>query len=319
VTSPRNALAVMAHRVTPTGGANFFPTQPWGGRAGGEVIRRLDPQARTAWECACGMMSLAHGLADYFERIEASDAYLYDGTRIHDFTGKAPPPFGGVDWIVTNPPFDDIAAFIRQAYRLARRGLAMLLPMRVLEGVERHGLLYGECPVTVIAPFSERMPMHQGVYDPDRSTAAFYGWFIWIKPALRPRRFMARMPAADGGIEWKPGVIDIPPGTRKRLFRTSDLAFAVNGPVRELVARMQAEGRALTSPDLALLTAVAEANGERGVTALRGVFDAGRLATVKAQGLLEHAPALKGDDGERRFRPSADGWLIVREAGRALA
>lgn len=226
----------MAHRVTPVGGPNFFPTQPWAMRAGAEIIRRLDPGARSAWECACGMGSGAHGLRHGFETVHESDLYLYDGNRIHDFTAKhegaAALPFGPVDWIVTNPPFDDIPAFVRMALKLARRGVAMLLPMRALEGVERHGLLYGErCP-TVIAPFSERLPMHQGVYDPDRSTAAFYGWVIWLQPALRPQRFMARLPDGNGGTVLRPGVLDIEPGTRKRLFRIEDLRFAVDAGVR---------------------------------------------------------------------------------------
>lgn len=232
MSGPRNPLAVMAHRVTPAGGANFFPTQPWAARAGAEIIRRLDPRAATVWEPACGMGSMAHGLRHLFETVRESDLYLYDGNRIHDFLGAGQTPFGPVDWIVTNPPFDEIPGFIRQALRLAVRGVAMLVPMRALEGVERHGLLYRERVPTVFAPFSERLPMHQGVYDPDRSTAAFYGWFIWLQPALRPARFMARLPDGRGGFVLRPGVLDIEPGTRKRLFRPEDLRFAVDAGVR---------------------------------------------------------------------------------------
>ena len=33
---------------------DYFPTPPWAARAGGELIRRLDPPARTCWEPACG-------------------------------------------------------------------------------------------------------------------------------------------------------------------------------------------------------------------------------------------------------------------------
>lgn len=225
---PRSAMNVMAHRVTPVGGPNLFLTQPWAARAGAEIIRRLDPSARSAWECACGPGTMVHGLTGAFERVAASDLYLYDGNRIHDFLGASPPPFGDVDWIISNPPFDEIMAFIRRAYALARRGVAMLLRLGCLDGIGRHGLLYGDCPLTVIAPFSERVCMVKGRYDPDGSTAAQYAWFIWLKPALKPERFMARLPGPDG-VVLRPGVMDIPPGTRKRLFHVSDLAFAPGG------------------------------------------------------------------------------------------
>lgn len=212
---------------------DFYPTQPWGARAGGELIRRFDPEARSAYECACGAGHMVHGLRDYFDVVHASDACLYDGNVVHDFTGALPAPFQA-DWIATNPPFSDIDRFIARAWALARRGVAMLAPARTLEGIARHGLMYGGADgarprLTVFAPFSERMPMHRAVYDPRRGTAANYAWFLWMKPVLRPRRFMARVPDGQGGVILRPAVVDIPPGTKARLFRPSDLAFAVGG------------------------------------------------------------------------------------------
>lgn len=305
--APANALAVMAHRVTPAGDdVDFFPTQPWGGRAGGEIIKRvLDPSAVMVWECACGPGHMVHALRDYFPAVVASDAYLYDGNRIYDFTADAEPPFEA-DWIVTNPPFSNIEAFITLAWARARRGVAMLLPARCLEGVGRHGLLYGKAQLTVVAPFSERLPMHKGVYDADRSTAAFYAWFFFLKPVLRPRRFMARI-----GGEYRPGVLPIAPGTKQRLFKVSDLRFAAGGHAREVAARLKANGEALTPALLDLLEKVARDGGARGVTGLQGVYPAGLLATLRAFGLLEHAPELKGDFGERRFRVSDDGRALL--------
>ena len=222
-----------AHRASTEGDdIDFYPTQPWGMRAGGELIRRYDPQARTAWECACGAGHGVHALLDYFERVHASDACLYDGNRVHDFLASGPVPFEA-DWIVTNPPFSYADAFIGQAWALARRGVALLMPARALEGIGRHGLMYGAGTprLTVFAPFSERLPMHRGMYDPRRGTAANYAWFLFLKPVLRPRRFMARVPDGAGGVILRPAVVDIPPGTKARLFRASDMAFAVGGDV----------------------------------------------------------------------------------------
>lgn len=240
MTGPANALAVMAHRVTPADDdVDLFPTQPWAGRAGAEIIRLIDPHVRSVWECACGPGHLVHAFSDQFEQVFASDAYLYDGNQIHDFLAEGDALFDA-DWIATNPPFSNLSGFIRQAYARARRGVALLMPARVLEGVERHGLLYGECPVTIIAPFSERLPMHQGCYDPTRSTAAFYSWFIWLKPAMRPHRFMVRMPRRGGGWDWRPGVMPIEPGTKHRLFRRSDLRFAIGGEALAVLADLKA-------------------------------------------------------------------------------
>ncbi|MDP3405061.1 MAG: hypothetical protein Q8S03_10255 [Brevundimonas sp.] len=223
--APRNARSVMASRDPDADDIDFFPTPCWGARAGAEMIREvLDPAARTVWEPACGPGHMVHGLKDYFPRVVASDACLYDGNVVHDFLGDAPAPFGRVDWIVTNPPFAPAEAFIRRAWTLADRGVAMLMRAGVLEGQGRHGLLYGDCPLTVVAPFSERLPMGKGRYDPDLSSAAFYAWFFFVKPEAGADRFMT----AVGGRRW-PMVLPIAPGARARLFRRSDLAFAV-GP-----------------------------------------------------------------------------------------
>ncbi len=222
MTVPRNARSVMATRQPSDDDIDFFPTQPWGGRAGAEIIRAMDPGARTAADPACGAFHLVHGLADYFERVEGSDLCLYDGNRVHDFLGAAPFPFG-VDWIISNPPFAHGEAFVRRAWPLARRGVAMLMRAACMEGQGRHALLYGDCPLTVFAPFSERLPLVRGRYDPAASSAAFYAWFIFLKPALNPRRFMVQWP--DG--QWRPGVRDIAPGTAARLTRPSDAAYAV--------------------------------------------------------------------------------------------
>lgn len=213
----------MAHRADQADDINFYPTAPWAARAVAEVIRQFDPVAKSAYEPACGPGMMVHGLRDYFDVVHASDAYLYGGHVVHDFIGSAPSPFAA-DWIVTNPPFAPAEAFIRRAYAEARRGVAMLLRTGVLEGQRRHGLLYGDCPLTAVAPFSERLPIVKGRYDPEITSAAFYSWFIWIKPALRPTRFMARV-----GNVYRPAVIDIPPGTARRLTRDSDQAFAVGG------------------------------------------------------------------------------------------
>lgn len=211
------ALLMSAHRVSPDSDPDFYPTPPWAARAGAELVRQLDPRARTVWEPACGAGHMAHGLRDYFPTVHMSDAYRYDGNQVIDFLGLAAER-PAVDWIITNPPFNQAEAFIRLAWERARRGVAMLMRAAGLETQGRHRLLTRDCPLTVFAPFSERVPMHKGRWEPDGTTAAFYAWFIWLKPELRPERFMARGPDGDR----RPAVWLIAPGAEARLSRDDD-------------------------------------------------------------------------------------------------
>lgn len=211
---PRGHSATMAHVNPNRDAVNFFPTQPWGGRIGGEIIRELDPLARSIWEPGCGPGMLAHGLNDNFPIVFQSDLYRYGRHALFDFLAEGPGPFVA-DWIVTNPPFDETEAFVRLALQRARRGVAMLCRLAFLEGGKRWQLLYRDCRYYAVAPFSERLPLVMGCYDPDANSAAAYAWFFWLKDGVGPR---VRPP--------RPFVIDIPPGTRARLTRPSDMQFA---------------------------------------------------------------------------------------------
>ena len=90
------------------------------------------------------------------------------------------PDFGTAieaDWIVSNPPFKIGAAFVAEARWWARRGVAMLLRTAFLESAGRYPLM---ADLTLHAPFSERVPMVKGRWDPEASSATAYSWFIWM-------------------------------------------------------------------------------------------------------------------------------------------
>lgn len=181
---------------------NFLPTPPWAARAMAELILQLDPQARSVWECACGTGTMAEPLKEYFDQVHASDVYPHGYGEVRDFLSDDGGP--DVDWICSNPPFKAAQRFIELALRRARRGVAMLLRFQFLEADGRYELLYGAEPMTVFAPFIDRVPMILGRWNPKASSATAYGLFVWVKG-------MAPLP-----------IMPIPPGTKLRLSRPDD-------------------------------------------------------------------------------------------------
>ena len=226
---PSGAGSVMASRApVEAGELDYFPTPPWAARAGAELITRLDPAARTCWEPACGGGHMAWGLKDYFPAgVAVSDvanhgalASGWSAWEELDFLSRVAlthfKAYPAPDWIITNPPFKDGEAFIRQGWRVARRGVAMLLRLQFIEGVGRHKLFTEDCPLTVLAPFCERVPMVKGRWDPEASSATAYAWFIFMRGASTGH-------AAGCLSAGAPQVHLFPPGTKGRLTRPGDL------------------------------------------------------------------------------------------------
>lgn len=198
-----------------------FCTPPWAARAGAEILLELDDQARTIWEPACGRGHIAEPLKEYFPVVHATDIHDYGYGGVQDFLLDPPRP-GQVDWCFSNPPYHLAAEFLRKGLAVADRGVALLLRIAFLEGVERHGLLYlGDNPLTLCCPFSERVAMVLGGWDPDAQSASCYAWFYfskikrWGLPRIQPvgpgtkarltrrddaRRFATEALAQDGGL-----------------------------------------------------------------------------------------------------------------------
>jgi hypothetical protein len=224
---PIGGNAVMASRQAEQENEHdYFPTPPWAARAGGELIQLLDPRPGWGWEPACGEGHMAFGLQDYLERIHATDICDYGGDLQNgpplDFLHPAGDQIDQADWIFSNPPFKLGEAFIRTAWRRARRGVAMLLRLQFIEGAGRHALFTRDCPLALSAPFCERVPMTTGRWDPDASSATAYAWFMFLKPEALAQSPLA---GAIGGARAAGCHLErlIPPGTKARLQRREDL------------------------------------------------------------------------------------------------
>lgn len=228
------STAVMQRRVESRQSLDDFPTPPWATRALIEEVigpRLSDPvgmpsahvQLRTqnVWEPACGRGHMAATLAEYFFAVHASDVADYSEeevrtaewrgqSRVTDFLGlDAVPPHiekQGVDWIITNPPFRLAPEFIRRSIAIQpRKGVAMLTRLAFLEGVDRFRSLFRTLPPSIIAQFTERVPIVKGRLSAKGSTATAYCWLVWLRGA----------PERGPSFEW------IPP-CRKRLERKTD-------------------------------------------------------------------------------------------------
>lgn len=184
------STAVMAQRHQAADDLDFFPTPAWGTRALSEYL--VDFGGAAVWESACGRGHMAKPLAERAGSVVASDIMDHGYGQVFDFLsleglGLSPPPFGPVDWVVTNPPFNNFHRFVTAGLRVARRGVAMLGRLQMLETVGRWENVF--LPLVghwTVAPFVERLPMEEGCVAQDGSTATAYAWLVIDKLAGRP-------------------------------------------------------------------------------------------------------------------------------------
>ncbi|WP_143754968.1 hypothetical protein [Caulobacter sp. BP25] len=207
---------------------DFFPTPPWAGRAGGEVVLRADPLAQSIDEPACGEGHMALPLGERF-RVRPTDIHPHGFGGVEDFLDpRARASQIRPDWVVTNPPFKHLDAFVERGLQVATRGVALLLRTTALESEGRYDLMRR---LSVQETFSERVSMRLGYWDPDGSFATAYSWFVWMRPEAEAASPMAE---AIGACRRAGGWLSalIPPGTKSRLSRREDIArFAPPAPM----------------------------------------------------------------------------------------
>ena len=198
----------MADRREPPDGLDYFATPPWATRA---LFVHVLPALRveavgSVWEPACGDGIMAAVIEEYARGpVVASD--IFDcgyGIAPVDFLLNDP-PLTRPGWIITNPPFRLGLKFTLRALALATEGVAMFARTQWIESTKRYEGLFRDRPPALLAPFVERVPIVKGRWNPDKSTATSYAWFVWL---------------ARHDAPWR--VFLIPPGCRARLTRPDD-------------------------------------------------------------------------------------------------
>lgn len=223
----RSNLAVVARRSEPPDSLDYFPTPPWATRALINCVltqRFHNDPSLVIHEPACGEGHMAAVLREYYACVHASDIFPYGYGDVADYLDDGETPFA--HWVITNPPFNKASEFLRRALShpvsKAGIGVAFLVRTSWLEGGTRFREIFEPYPPTLIAQFAERVPMHQGRWEPKGKSATSYCWVIWITDRRGDPTFM-----------W------IPPGQRKRLTRADDaLRFgaATEAPLLRTVA-----------------------------------------------------------------------------------
>lgn len=230
-----SSSAVMASTSQAANSLNYFPTPPWAYRAlTREIMLRfpaLLPLGSSVWEPACGA---GHGAIPLSEshRVFATDVHDWGYGSVRDldfsFCGTADAPFP-IDWVITNPPFTLAEMFLRRGLEVATKGVALLVRLQWLEGVDRYHQIFnaeGDARPVLICPFAERVPMIEGCWDPEAKSATAYCWIIWRRD--RPH-----------GVPMQ--TVHIPPGMALRHTRPTDEALASRGEAaRRLAARKAA-------------------------------------------------------------------------------
>jgi hypothetical protein len=155
---------------------DFYPTPPEMTSA----LLSVEKFEGDVWECACGDGSMS--------RVLEAEGYCVKSTDLVDYGYGLP----GVDFlqspdhadnIVTNPPFNQISEFIEHALTRARKKIAILGRLGILEGQKRR-LLWDASPMSRVWVFSKRIACIKPGDQPygakgGKGGMIAYAWYVW--------------------------------------------------------------------------------------------------------------------------------------------
>lgn len=226
----------VVNRKAPGKRPELFPTPPWAVRAlCAEVLlplglMRREPIYNHIVEPSCGKGHMVAALED-FGRVTYSDIHPWEMLGPH--AGESAPVLDFVwsgsrervdyteihghekaEWGIANPPF----SLAQEFWRLMWHGglasnVALLVRTNWADGMTRYREIFSRCPPSFIAHSADRIPMIEGVWDPEAKTATTYSWFVWTQGERRPD-------------------IWIPPGMAKKWTRMADRAMASPGEAK---------------------------------------------------------------------------------------
>jgi len=162
---------------------DFFVTHP----SSVETLLRVEKFPGVVWEPVCGDGTMARTLelGDGVARVAASDVADRGFGFRRDFL-KTTMLFGGVNHIVTNPPFELADQFVRHALRLGPPGkVAMFLRLAFLEGSRRGETIFRTHPPSRVWVFSRRQALRRNGGEWQSGLIAF-AWYVWDRGSSGP-------------------------------------------------------------------------------------------------------------------------------------
>jgi predicted RNA methylase len=273
------ARAIMSSRQEPDDSLDYFPTPPWATRALFEhVFRHLKMTVGSAWDPACGEGHMAEAMREYVAgEVHSSDIFDYGYGEVLDYLAepyKAPDAARSVQFVITNPPFGNkTESFFRRAIDEATGGVALFVRLQWLETRGRYERIFRDTPPTLIAFFSERVPLCKGRWNPDGDTATAYIWLVWIK---------GRAPQAPF---W------IPPDCRSTCARPGDEdQFTARPVIRAMRPLRVADDGSPTNPTTGVILPDSEAVPAPDRIAAPAVADAPTAMSAEAAGAPPSSP-----------------------------
>lgn len=161
---------------------DFYPTP----KSTTEALLEKESFNNDVWECACGEGDMSKVLIEKNYNVFSSDLIdrgygIVNFDFLNDLEIASKNLIGKYD-IITNPPFSLANQFILQAKKLAKRKVAILGRINLLEGVERYEKIFKDAtfPLARVYPFVRR----QQFLTKGREKGAnlmFFAWFVWDK------------------------------------------------------------------------------------------------------------------------------------------
>lgn len=174
---------------------DFYPTPEF---ATQELLKSVEIMGGVL-ECCAGANDIARPLAGNARKIWTNDndfdrhhPFHFDAADKHgwmDFRREC----GDMDWVVTNPPFNQAALIVPLAYSFAGIGIAMLLRLSFLEPVEDRGAWLNKHPPTDLIVLPRISFTGNGKTD-----SVTCAWMVWRKGATQQRIVIAENPKFAG-------------------------------------------------------------------------------------------------------------------------
>lgn len=141
------------------------------------------------WEPACGPGAIARVLRASGHSVFASDLVDYDSVDQNearwDFLNERKCP-GGVEAIVTNPPFKNAGEFVAHALDLCPK-VYMLLRLAFMES-ERRSPILDNGHLARVHVYRKRLPMmHRAGWEGRKANSGMaFAWFVWDRKHSGP-------------------------------------------------------------------------------------------------------------------------------------